>query len=280
MKSFMFGLGFGLLIVSVIFYFIYGYQVKANNWENDAAKNATDAEIMQRAQQLGMVSAIEAEPTEEEIIDLATRLGMVSAQEAEPSEEEIIELASDLGMVFAQGGKNGEAQSGGLTNDVTDESESGAALSVVSGLGENDSEAGSVGDDAGETSMGTGFNRDDGADEGEAVNTGGGFAANNENADGNGDDGGSGEGLSALASGEVITDENGRIAVDIPEGLNAYEVAVLLRSKGIISEENIFIDFLNERGLTRIIQYGRYYFFENEDLEEIAEKFRIAALNS
>jgi hypothetical protein len=247
MKSFMFGLGFGLMIVSVIFYFIYGYQVRANNWESDSAKKATDAEIMQRAEQLGMVSAIEAEPTEDKIIELATGLGMVPAQEAEPGEERIIELATELGMVFAE---KEEAAGAGLTA-VTDESESGAALSVVAG---------------GNT------------DEGETENGGSAEGSSDEAGQNDGDI--SGEGSGNLAGSETITDESGRVAVDIPEGLNAYEIAVLLRGKGIIQDEEEFINYLNDRGLTRILQYGRYYFFENEDLESIAESFRTAALNA
>lgn len=88
-KSFAFGMGTGILLIALIFFFIYGYQ-----------RNAL----------LGMGVSQQNEMTEQDIIAEAKKLGMafyISGEQTPPAQTEItnaeiISKALDLGMTFTQ----------------------------------------------------------------------------------------------------------------------------------------------------------------------------------
>lgn len=80
-KSFTFGIGTGILAVTLLFYFVYGAQISKykQGFANDLE--------MQKAQLQNENAAVE--PTVKEIIH-------------QPTDDEIIEKAKQLGMTFAQ----------------------------------------------------------------------------------------------------------------------------------------------------------------------------------
>lgn len=88
-KSFTFGMGTGILILTAVFFFVYGYQKKTL----EAAAGQTVYQI-----------------SEQEIINQAKKLGMAyymddsrTAHEYQMTDQQIIEKAIDLGMTFEVG---------------------------------------------------------------------------------------------------------------------------------------------------------------------------------
>ena len=88
-KSFTFGLGVGVLVITVLLYGAYSLQ---RGWHERALDNARDA--------AWMAGYNEAVPERYEIIQMATDIGMGFRPEFAPSAYEIIQMATEMGMVF------------------------------------------------------------------------------------------------------------------------------------------------------------------------------------
>ena len=69
-----------------------------------------------------------------------------------------------------------------------------------------------------------------------------------------------------------ITPEVGSISLRIPNGSNLTKVADLLLKAGVIPDEKAFLRAADKRGVTKIIQYGRYNFGPEESLDSIIDK--------
>ncbi|MCL6603061.1 MAG: hypothetical protein K6T94_09325 [Paenibacillus sp.] len=69
-----------------------------------------------------------------------------------------------------------------------------------------------------------------------------------------------------------VTPEVGSISLRIPNGSNLTKVADLLLKAGVIPDEKAFLRAADKRGVTKVIQYGRYNFDPEESLDSIIDK--------
>ena len=65
------------------------------------------------------------------------------------------------------------------------------------------------------------------------------------------------------------TDGNGNYIVEIPKGSSAIGIARLLKAQGIISDEDAFMEKVEELGATMKMKYGTYKIPQGSSAEEI-----------
>ena len=65
------------------------------------------------------------------------------------------------------------------------------------------------------------------------------------------------------------TDADGNYVVEIPKGSSALGIARILKAQGIISDEDAFMDKVEEMGATMKLKYGTYRIPQGSSAEEI-----------
>lgn len=264
------------MLLSVLVYFFYSYKVK--DVDTSASIRLTDAEIVEKAKQLGMVTMTEALEQgsqavieDDVIINKALELGMVFPLSTEQQEDEITEneenledSSEDLNEDMQQPEEDEDKQTQVPETEKpveTPRKEEPAAPvekqteivetqenTETSGLNELPVDVEGYGDF--ETSENT-----------PDINT-----ESEENS-------GNTEGMESLADGNE--GEATLVLVDIQQGLNANEIALKLNNAGIISDADGFLTFLIESNVTKRIIYGKFYFYKNEPYDSILSKLTV-----
>lgn len=275
-KSFIFGLGCGLMLLSVFFYFLYSYQIKGGTAEENI--KITDAEIVERAKKLGMIPMTESltlgsqnKLGDDDIIDMASQLGMVFPENDEasvnyqnedmalegdnPEEEPILEEES-----MAETGEMAEPLVTKADSDVAEveQPEPVAKPKEVEQPEPTARPKEAVAEpvvEPKETAP---------PDEVPVV------TANEDTSD---------IPEVVIEEGENAAEESESddpfIMVDIPRGFSANQIAQKLYDLGIVNDKDGFLRFLIDSNATKRISFGRYYFYKGESFESILGKLNL-----